>query len=41
LEWAGKTGIYITVADTIDELKKIKKLAPHMKILWRIAVKES
>lgn len=29
-----------TTADSIDELFKIKELAPNMSILWRIAIKE-
>lgn len=29
-----------TTADSIDELVKIKELAPNMGILWRIAIKE-
>ena len=40
LEWAAENNIGITTADTIDELLKIKQLAPNMKILWRIAIKE-
>lgn len=40
LKWAAKNNIPITTADTIEELEKIKKLAPNMKILWRISIKE-
>ena len=40
LKWAYKNGLRLTTADTIDELHKIKQLAPGMKILWRIAIKE-
>lgn len=40
LKWAYKNGIRLTTADTIDELIKIKQLAPSMKVLWRIAIKE-
>ena len=40
LAWAGQNGIQLTTADTIDELKKIRKLAPNMSILWRIAIEE-
>jgi len=40
LKWAAENGIGLTTADTIDELEKIKQLAPNMKILWRIAIKE-
>jgi diaminopimelate decarboxylase len=29
-----------TTADSIDELIKIQKVAPKMKILWRISIKE-
>jgi hypothetical protein len=27
-----------TTADSLDELLKIKEIAPQMKILWRIAI---
>lgn len=40
LEWASDNGITLTTADTIEELEKIQQLAPNMKILWRIAIKE-
>lgn len=40
LIWANDHHIGLTTADNIDELKKIKKLAPNMKILWRISIKE-
>jgi diaminopimelate decarboxylase len=40
LKWAAENGINLTTADTIEELEKIKQLAPKMKILWRIAIKE-
>ena len=40
LEWAAKNKIQITTADSIDELRKIKEIAPKMKILWRLAIKE-
>ena len=39
LEWAEENKISLTTADSIDELIKIKKHAPKMKILWRIAIK--
>lgn len=29
-----------TTADSIDELIKIKEIAPTMGIIWRIAIKE-
>ena len=40
LQWAHHAGIQLTTADSIDELKKIKKYAPSMNVLWRIAIKE-
>lgn len=40
LRWAYKNNIRLTTADTIDELKKIKQIAPNMKVLWRVAIKE-
>lgn len=40
LKWAAETGIKLTTADSIDQLYKIKKFAPNMDILWRIAIKE-
>jgi len=40
LEWAAKNKIQLTTADSIDELRKIKEIAPKMKILWRLAIKE-
>jgi len=30
----------MTTADSIDELIKIQQLAPNMRILWRISIKE-
>lgn len=39
LEWAAKNKIQLTTADSIDELRKIKEIAPKMKILWRLAIK--
>jgi diaminopimelate decarboxylase len=39
LKWASETGVKLTTADSIDELIKIKKFAPKMNILWRIAIK--
>lgn len=39
--YAYRKGIRLTTADTIDELKKIQALAPKMKILWRVSIKES
>ena len=38
LVFAEHLGVPITVADNIQELAKIKKFAPNMKILWRISV---
>lgn len=40
LIWAERNGIKYTTADSLDELIKIKELAPKMSILWRIAIKE-
>ena len=40
LAWAEHKQIPLTTADTIDELHKIKRLAPSMGILWRIAIQE-
>lgn len=40
LAWAAKNKIELTTADSIDELIKIRKIAPNMKILWRLAIKE-
>lgn len=40
LIWAAETGVKLTTADSIDQLIKIKKYAPNMDILWRIAIKE-
>jgi len=40
LKAAYQYGIRLTVADTIGELKKIQKIAPEMKILWRISITE-
>jgi diaminopimelate decarboxylase len=40
LVWAEKHGVQVTTADTIDELLKIKKFAPTMRILWRLSIQE-
>jgi diaminopimelate decarboxylase len=40
LKWAADNNIQLTTADTTEELEKIKQLAPNMKVLWRIAIKE-
>lgn len=40
LIWAAQNGVRTTTADSIDELHKIKKYAPNMDVLWRIAIKE-
>jgi diaminopimelate decarboxylase len=40
LQWAERNGVQLTTADSIDELHKIKKYAPTMGVLWRIANKE-
>lgn len=41
LLFAYQNGVRLTVADTEFELEKIKKIAPEMKILWRISITES
>lgn len=41
IEYAYRKGVRVTTADSIDELKKIQRVAPKMKILWRIAIKEA
>ena len=33
-------GVKLTTADTIDQLIKLQKYAPSIKILWRISIKE-
>ncbi|CAD8150165.1 unnamed protein product [Paramecium octaurelia] len=38
--YAKSIGVEITSADTIDELIKIQRIAPEMKILWRISIVE-
>lgn len=40
LVWAQENGVLLTTADTLNELLKIKKFAPKMRILWRISIKE-
>ncbi|CAK69987.1 unnamed protein product (macronuclear) [Paramecium tetraurelia] len=40
IQYAKSMGVEITSADTIDELIKIQKIAPEMKILWRISIVE-
>lgn len=40
IDFAYKNKIRLTTADTLEELLKIKTIAPRMKILWRIAIKE-
>ena len=40
IDFARKKNVNITTADSFDELIKIKKIAPEMKILWRISIKE-
>lgn len=41
IAYAYRKGVRVTTADTIDELIKIQKIAPKMKILWRISIKEN
>lgn len=40
LEWAERNGIRLTTADSIDELLKVRDIAPKMGVLWRISIKE-
>jgi len=40
LKFAYENGVRLTVADTVGELNKIKRIAPEMKVLWRISVEE-
>jgi len=40
IHFASSKGVPITTADSIDELIKIKRIAPEMKILWRISIVE-
>ncbi len=40
MQWASENGIELTTADSIDELIKIRQIAPKMNILWRISIKE-
>lgn len=41
IDYAYRKGVRLTTADTIDELIKIQKVAPKMKILWRLSIKEN
>jgi len=38
--YASKVGVNYTTADTLDEIKKIARIAPQMNVLWRISIKE-
>jgi len=40
LKYAHKNKIFLTTADTFDELEKIQQVAPKMKVLWRLSIKE-
>ena len=40
IHFASNKGVQITTADSIDELLKIQRIAPEMKILWRISIVE-
>lgn len=40
LIWAAQVGVKLTVADTLEQLVKIKKYAPKIGVLWRIAIKQ-
>lgn len=41
LKFAYENKIRMTTADTIEELEKIKRIAPEMNILWRVSIKEN
>ena len=38
IDFARNKNVLITTADSFDELLKIHKIAPEMKILWRISI---
>ncbi|CAD8045764.1 unnamed protein product [Paramecium sonneborni] len=40
IQFAKNNGVLITNADSIEELIKIQKIAPEMKILWRLSIVE-
>lgn len=40
IHFASSKGVQITTADSIDELLKIQRIAPEMKILWRLSIVE-
>ena len=40
IAFAAQNGVFLTSADTIEELKKIQSISPKFKILWRISIKE-
>lgn len=41
LEYAYNQGIRLTTADSLEELVKIKEIAPDMKVLWRVTITEN
>jgi diaminopimelate decarboxylase len=41
LEYAYNNGIRLTTADSIEELIKIKEIAPDMKVIWRVVITEN
>jgi len=41
LEYAYNQGIRLTTADSLEELIKIKEIAPDMKVLWRVTITEN
>ena len=40
IHYAKSQNVLLTTADTFDELLKIQKVAPEMKILWRLSITE-
>jgi diaminopimelate decarboxylase len=41
LEYAYNNGIRLTTADSLEELIKIKEIAPEMKVIWRVVITEN
>ena len=41
LEYAYNQDIRLTTADSLEELIKIKEIAPDMKVLWRVTITEN
>ena len=40
VNYAKQKGVLLTTADTLEEVAKIQQIAPEMKILWRLSIKE-